>query len=230
MDFSPDQILPLLVAAVVFIFSVIVHENAHGLAAERFGDTTARDMGRITLNPIPHIDPLGTIIMPALMLITGVPLIGWAKPVPVNPANFRNPIVHDAYVAAVGPLSNFSLAAGGTVLYIIVELVFKHVPGLLESSGNAHDFFQLLCGNLIWINCILGVFNLIPIPPLDGHWILFMYLPSRWAEVLAAIRPYGFFILIVLLWTGVLRWILVVAAEPLGSGLIHIVRFARAAL
>lgn len=223
MDMSPDQILQLIVAIVVFIFSVMVHENAHGLAAERFGDPTARDMGRITLNPLPHIDPIGTVLMPALMIFSGVPLIGWAKPVPVNSANFRNPIVQDAYVAAAGPISNFILALAGTALYIIVLLFYKHFPGLQDSAGNSLIFFRALCQNLIIINCVLGIFNLIPIPPLDGHWILFRYLPSRYAELLASIRPYGFFILIILLWTGVLGWIISVPMQFIAGGLLNIV-------
>jgi len=195
---SPDQILNVLVWGVSLLFSVIVHENAHGLAAERFGDPTARELGRITMNPIPHIDPLGTIILPALMMISGGPVIGWAKPVPINPSNFRNPLRDDAYVAAVGPLSNFSLAAAGTLVLIVVGLLFKHIPALQDGSGNAFLFFSMLCGTLIQINCLLGIFNLIPVPPLDGHWVLLRYLPSRWAAVLAMLRPYGFFILIVI--------------------------------
>ncbi len=214
----------------MLIFSLVVHENAHGLMADRFGDSTAREMGRITMNPLPHIDPIGTVLLPALMMLSGVPLIGWAKPVPVNPANFRNPIVHDAYVAAAGPISNFILAVGGTVLFIIVGLTFKHFPGLRDSAGNSFVFFQLLCVSLIQINCVLGIFNLIPIPPLDGHWILFRYLPSRWASMLAAIRPYGFFILIALLWTGVLGRIIIVPMELISGGLFGLVKTAVSAL
>ena len=223
MDMSPDQILQMIVAIAVFIFSVMVHENAHGLAAERFGDPTARELGRITLNPIPHIDPIGTVLMPALMMFSGIPLIGWAKPVPVNSANFRNPVVHDAYVAAAGPISNFILALAGTVLYIMVLLFYKHVPGLHESGGNSLMFFRALFQNLIIINCVLGIFNLIPIPPLDGHWILIRYLPPRYAELFASIRPYGFFILIVLLWTGVLGWIITIPMQFIAGGLLNIV-------
>lgn len=230
MDMSPDKILQVAVWAVVLLFSVIVHENAHGIAANRFGDSTAVDAGRVTMNPLPHIDPIGTILVPALMMISGAPLIGWAKPVPVNPGNFRNPVVHDAYVAAAGPLSNFVLAVGATVLFIVVGLTYKHVPGLHEGGGNSFLFFQLLFINLIQINCILGIFNLIPIPPLDGHWILFRYLPARWGEVLASIRPYGFLILIALLWTGLLGRILVVPMELISGGLFGIVRTAVAHL
>jgi len=226
MSFSPDQILEGAVSALVLVFSVVVHENAHGIAAEKFGDTTARDMGRITMNPLPHVDPIGTVVMPLIAILTRIPLLAWAKPVPINPANFRNPIVHDSYVAAAGPLSNFLLAVGGTALFVIVGLVFKHFPALGESGGNSFLFFQLLCVNLIQINCVLGVFNLLPVPPLDGHWILFRFLPSKWAGVLAGLRPYGFFILIALLSTGFLWRIIAFPVESMINGLIGVVRFA----
>lgn len=196
----------MLVSVMVFVFSVVVHENAHGLAAERYGDPTARDAGRITMNPLPHLDPVGSIILPLFAYISGFPLLGWAKPVPVNSANLRNPIVHNAYVAAAGPISNFMLALAGTLLWIVVLLLYKHVPFLAAVGGeNSLLFFRVLCKAMIYINCVLGIFNLIPVPPLDGHWILFRYLPPRYAEMLAAIRPYGFFILIALLWTGIIR-------------------------
>jgi Zn-dependent protease len=230
MGITPDQLLEGSVTAIVLVFSVVFHENAHGLAAERFGDTTARDLGRITMNPLPHVDLVGTVFMPLLAIFTRIPLLAWAKPVPINPANFRNPIVHDSYVAAVGPASNFLLALGGTVLFIIVGLVFKHVPGLGANGGNSFLFFQLLCLNLIQINCILGVFNLMPIPPLDGHWILFRFLPPRGAEMLASIRPYGFFILIGLLATGILWRIIGPPVELMIHGLIGLVRFSVGAL
>jgi Zn-dependent protease len=206
---APDQILSILVGFTVFVFSVVVHENAHGLAAERFGDPTARDAGRITMNPLPHIDPVGSIMLPLFAFISSIPFIGWAKPVPVNSANLRNPIVHNAYVAAAGPISNFLLALAGTLLYIVVLLFYKHVP-FLAAGGGQHSllFFGALCSSMIQINCVLGIFNLIPVPPLDGHWILFRYLPPRYAQMLAAMRPYGFFILIALLWTGAIRIII----------------------
>jgi Zn-dependent protease len=230
MDFSPDQILQGAITALVLVFSVVVHENSHGIAAERFGDSTARDMGRITMNPLPHVDPIGTVLMPLLAIFTRVPLLAWAKPVPVNPANFRNPIVHDSYVAAAGPLSNFALALGGTALYTVVGLVFKHVPALGQNGGNSFLFFRLLCINLIQINVVLGMFNLLPIPPLDGHWILFRFLPPRWSEMLASLRPYGFFILMALLATGILWRIIGPPVELMISGLIGIVRLAVTAL
>lgn len=207
---DPQMVLQYLVAFVVLVFSIIVHENAHGLAAERFGDPTARLMGRITMNPLPHIDPIGSVVVPVIFATMGGAMFGWAKPVPVNSANLRNPIVHNAYVAAAGPASNFLLALLGTLLYIIVGLVYKHSPALHIGAGNSWLFFEVLCVSLIRINCVLGIFNLIPIPPLDGHWILFRYLPPRYAAVLAAIRPYGFIILILLVISPIpiLWWII----------------------
>ncbi len=200
--------LTAAVGLVAFIFSVIVHENAHGLAAERFGDSTARDLGRITMNPIPHIDPIGSILLPLAAFLSGIPFLGWAKPVPVNGANLRNPVVHGAYVAAAGPASNFLLAFAAAILWIVVGLVFKHVPGLLESGERSLYFFNTLCSSLIMVNCVLAMFNLLPIPPLDGHWILMRYLPPGPREALASIGRWGFFILILLLWSGILWRIL----------------------
>ena len=226
---TPDQILYAVVGFVVFVFSVVVHENAHGLAAERYGDLTARASGRITMNPVPHIDPVGSIILPLLAFVSSIPFIGWAKPVPVNSANLRNPIVHNAYVAAAGPASNFILAIAGTLLYIVVMVSYKHFPALLNSGENTLLFLQTLCRSMIQINCVLGVFNLIPVPPLDGHWILFRYLPPRGAEILASIRPYGFFILIGLLWTGVIGILLhTVSLKLLSGNLIKLVQIAYA--
>jgi len=204
---TPD-FLTAAVGLVAFIFSVIVHENAHGLAAERFGDPTARDLGRITMNPIPHIDPIGSILLPLAAFLSGIPFLGWAKPVPVNGANLRNPVVHGAYVAAAGPISNFLLALAAAVLWIIVGLVFKHVPGLIESGERSLYFFNTLCSSLIMINCVLAMFNLLPVPPLDGHWILMRYLPPGPREALRSIGRFGFFILILLLWSGLLWRIL----------------------
>lgn len=200
---TPD-ILTAAVSLVAFIFSVIVHENAHGLAAERFGDTTARDLGRITMNPIPHIDPIGSLLLPIAAFVSGVPFLGWAKPVPVNPANLRNPVVHNAYVAAAGPASNFLLALAAALLWIVVGVAFKYVPGLAENGARSLLFFNTLCSSLITLNCVLAIFNLLPIPPLDGHWIMMRYLPPGPREALASVGRWGFFILIALLWSGLL--------------------------
>ncbi len=198
------EFLTKAVQFTAFLFSVIVHENAHGLVAEHFGDTTARDRGRITLNPVPHIDFFGSILMPMAAFFGNIPFIGWAKPVPVNSANLRNPVVHNAYVAAAGPASNFLLAFAASVLWIVVALAYKHLPGLAFNGQRAFYFFNTLCSSLISINCLLAIFNLLPIPPLDGHWILIRYLPAGPRMALASVGRWGFFILILLLWTGLL--------------------------
>ena len=215
------ELLNKIVGFITFLFSVIVHEDAHGLVAEHFGDTTARDLGRITLNPIPHIDPIGSVLLPIAAFLSGVPFIGWAKPVPVNPANLRNPVVDNAYVAAAGPTSNFLLAFAAAILWIVVTVVFKHVPGLLANGERTLFFFNTLCGNLITINCVLAIFNLLPIPPLDGHWILMRYLPPGPREALASIGRFGFFILIALLWSGLL-WRIIGPVLSLVVGWYHL--------
>ncbi len=208
LEFLNENVLMIAVSYVAFLFSLVVHENAHGWTAERFGDPTARDLGRITMNPLPHIDPMGTVILPLASAIWQIPLLGWAKPVPVNSANLRNPVVQNAYVAAAGPASNLLLALATTIVWIIVELLFAHVPGLAVSGERSHLFFNTLCFAMIRVNCVLALFNLLPIPPLDGHWILMRYLPPGPREALASIGPYGFFILLALMWTGVLNRIL----------------------
>ena len=196
--------LAMILGFVVFVFSIVVHENAHGIAANYFGDPTARLSGRLTLNPIPHIDPVGSVLLPLVSRISGVPFLGWAKPVPVNPANLRNPLVHNAYVAAAGPASNFLLAFSGAAILILVGLAYKHVPGLTAQDSRTLLFFEILCGNLIRLNCILGIFNLLPLPPLDGHWILMRFLPPGPRAAFASIGRFGFLILIGLLWSGIL--------------------------
>lgn len=226
---TPD-FLTAAVGLVAFIFSVIVHENAHGLAAERFGDPTARELGRITMNPIPHIDPIGSILLPLAAFLSGIPFLGWAKPVPVNGANLRNPVVHGAYVAAAGPISNFLLALAAALLWIIVGLVFKHVPGLIESGERSLYFFNTLCSSLIMVNCVLAMFNLLPIPPLDGHWILMRYLPPGPREALRSIGRWGFFILILLLWSGLLWRVLGPPLSAVVSGYHFLVTSAVRAL
>jgi len=200
---NPD-VLIAVVQIVVFIFAVVVHENAHGLAAEHFGDPTARMLGRITMNPIPHLDPIGSVLMPVASYLTGVPLIGWAKPVPVNPANLRNPVVQNAYVAAAGPISNFILAFAAAIVWIIVLAVFGNVPGLAANGERSLLFFNTLCSSAIAVNCWLAIFNLLPVPPLDGHWILMRYLPPGPREALANIGRFGFIIVMLMMWSGLL--------------------------
>jgi len=212
----------MAVGFIVLIFSIIVHENAHGLAAEYFGDPTARALGRITMNPLPHIDPVGSIIVP-LVAMTGGYMFGWAKPVPVNTANLRNPVVHNAYVAAAGPLSNLLLALAGSILWAIVGIVAGIIPGLDPANSRSLLFFNTLCGTMIMWNSVLAIFNLLPIPPLDGHWILIRFLPPGPREKFASIGRYGFLILLGLMMSGILWKILAIPVTLTVNGYYAIV-------
>lgn len=176
------------ISIIILLFSVILHEVMHGLVALKFGDHTAQKMGRLTLNPIPHIDLFGTILLPALLIFTGSPvLFGWAKPVPVNPLNFRNIRKGEFFVAAAGIGANFGLA-------IIAALIFHLLDGLPFT-------FPALIGNLLHytmtINLVLGIFNLFPIPPLDGSKILLSQLPYNLARSYQRLEPYGILILLI---------------------------------
>lgn len=181
------QILAL--GIVILVFSVILHEVMHGLVALKFGDTTAQRAGRLTLNPLPHIDLIGTILLPLLSILSGGPLLAWAKPVPVNPLNFKNIKKGELFVSAAGVLANFGLA-------IFCALVFR----ILEASPVT---FPALVGSLlrygVLINLLLGVFNLLPIPPLDGSKILLSQLPYRLAKEYIKLERYGFLILMFLI-------------------------------
>lgn len=188
-----------LIVVPVLLFSVVVHECAHGLAAERAGDPTARMLGRITLNPLPHIDPIGSILVPIILLLTGSTIFfAWAKPVPVNPRNFGRPRRDDIMVSIAGPISNLLLALGFTVLLMVVVAVVPH-----DSSFWRGPYFQVF-HYAIWINLILALFNLIPIPPLDGSHILENLLPYEAARKYAALRPYGFMLLMAAMYFNLL--------------------------
>lgn len=176
----------------MLLFSVVIHEISHGWMALKLGDSTAKDMGRLTLNPIPHIDPIGSILVPAMSLLAaGTVFIAWAKPVPVNPANFRNFRRDDILVSVVGPISNLVVALGCAIFYIIVELLFGPVNLIGEGIGrDAVLFFLKMFSFGITMNIFLAVFNLIPVPPLDGSHVLASFLPPEIAE---RYRQVGFF-------------------------------------
>ena len=178
------------ISIIILLFSIILHEVMHGLVALKFGDTTAQRAGRLTLNPIPHIDLFGTILLPALLIFTGSPILfGWAKPVPVNPLNFSSLRKGEFFVSAAGILSNFGLAILAAVLYHILNA--------------APIVFPALIGNLLHytvvINLVLGVFNLFPVPPLDGSKILLSQLPYKLAKQYLKLERYGFLILLILM-------------------------------
>lgn len=174
----------------VLLFSVIAHEVMHGYVALKFGDTTAQRAGRLTLNPIPHIDLFGTILLPALLIFTGSPILfGWAKPVPVNPLNFSNLRKGELLVSAAGILANFGLAIAATLIYHLLNALPQNFPFLI---GALLKFTAM-------INLVLGVFNLFPIPPLDGSKILLSQLPYNLAKEYQKLEPYGFLLLLILL-------------------------------
>jgi Zn-dependent protease len=185
--------LELLVFLAVLILSLSFHEAAHAWTANRLGDPTARLLGRLTLNPLSHVDVVGTILFPVLASLSGFPLIGWAKPVPVNSANLRSPRRDFAVVAAAGPASNLLLAFGGILLLALVVTE--------EVTGAWHLAFLRY---FVQMNVLLAAFNLLPVPPLDGGNILAGVVPERGAQVLDRIRPYGIIVLYVLVFADVL--------------------------
>jgi len=176
----------------VLIFAITIHEFAHGWAAYKLGDPTAKYMGRLTLNPLAHIDPFGTIILPLLLVLMRIPPIGWAKPVPVNSMSLNNPKRDMFWVGIAGPSANFALA-------IILSIIIKAAPFLAQNLVGQVIVFAVI------INVILGVFNLMPIPPLDGSRIISALLPYKYLASYNKIQPYGFFLIILLLWSGILR-------------------------
>ncbi len=190
------EILSRILAYVVLLFSITIHESAHGWTANKFGDPTAYNMGRVTLNPIPHIDPIGTLLFPLIMMITGIPFIGWAKPVPVNPYNLKDPKKDNLWISFSGPLSNLMAAGAFIIAGVILKSMFI-LPSII--------LLILFYGALI--NSILAVFNLIPIPPLDGSGILMGFLSDEAAEKYEQIRPFGFLIILGLLFIGFLNLI-----------------------
>jgi len=184
------------------IFAITVHEVAHGWVAKKYGDNTASSQGRLTLNPIKHIDLLGTIILPGILLITGTGFIfGWAKPVPVDPRNFKNPLRDMAIVALAGPVSNLLMAVGWA---LVTRL------GVTIGAGAENISLPLIYTGVagISINLVLALINLLPIPPLDGSRILTGILPSYWAWQYNRLERYGFIILLLLLYTNLLGAIL----------------------
>jgi len=184
----------IAVYALPILFAITVHEAAHGYAAKYFGDLTAEKLGRITLNPLKHIDLFGTIILPALTVMLGGILFGWAKPVPVNFANLKQPKKDMLWVAAAGPASNFVMA----VCWALLLNYANYAP------NTAVNFLAEMSLAGISINLVLMVLNLLPMPPLDGGRIAVSLLPTPMAIQLARLEQYGFIILIVLMFTGIL--------------------------
>jgi Zn-dependent protease len=195
-----------------FILALSIHEASHAFAAYLFGDQTAKLEGRLTLNPVAHVDPIGTLLLPAIAAITHFPLIGWAKPVPVNPYNLKDPKLDHAFIAGAGPLSNLLQAAAYTgILWLMVPLTGTISRAYSISSYSSADWvifiLAMFCIGGIIINLLLAIFNLIPIPPLDGGWILGGVLPDAAAEVLRSLASIGFVIIIMLVYAGFFSFI-----------------------
>jgi Zn-dependent protease len=200
----------------VLIMSAVMHEYMHGWVAYKLGDNTAKDMGRLTLNPVNHLDPIGSIILPLLLVLskTGF-IIGWAKPVPYNPYNLRDPKYGDLKVAIGGPGTNLAIAiifgivarltpiAANIKQMLVIGFLRGDYDYLLgQMHGSLINSIFILSGIICFINLLLMIFNLIPIPPLDGSKVLMTFLPFNWQIRMHRIEPYGFFIIIFLLMFG----------------------------
>lgn len=185
-----EFILEIIIVLVVILFSMMLHELAHGLVAYKLGDDTAKEDGRLTLNPLKHLDPWLSVAMPLLLLISGGPIFGGAKPVPVNSYKLKYGPWGMALVAIAGPLTNFLIA--------FIAFLVGFYSGALSSSGIAGEIFS----NLVMVNLGFGIFNLIPIPPLDGSRVLYAISPDPIRDLLDRIEPYGIMVVLILVVVG----------------------------
>lgn len=191
----------LLILFLILLFSLTVHESAHAWTADRLGDSTGRLLGRISLNPVVHVDPIGTIVLPLVAFATGAPIIGWAKPVPVGLRNLAHPRRDFLFIAAAGPASNLLLA-------VLASIVLRLAP-LEPSAGDVVLPVRMIGTTALQLNLLLAVFNMVPVPPLDGGTVLAGLLPERVADGYdRVVRPYGFLILYALLLTGALSYMI----------------------
>ena len=200
------HILEIILSLIAVFTAIVLHEFSHGYIAFRLGDPTAKVQGRLTLNPLAHIDPIGTILVPIVLVIFRSPfLFGWAKPVPINPNYFRNPYKGMFYVAMAGPLMNIALALGTSAIGRLAILITP--SSLLYGQSFFAYFVQTmfyLLGFFVVINIILAVFNMLPIPPLDGSRVLTYFLPPEGKHVMMQLERYGFLIILALLYLGAL--------------------------
>lgn len=185
-----ENAIPFIFNIAILIFSIVVHEVSHGYAALMQGDKTAQYEGRLTLNPLKHLEWFGSVLLPTISYLAGGFIFGWAKPVPYNPYNLRNQKWGPALVAAAGPISNISIA-------VVFGLIIRFLPGLSGTlSGTFILNFLNIAGLIVLLNLVLAFFNLVPIPPLDGSKLLFAFLPYRWNNVQTFMEQYGLFLLL----------------------------------
>jgi Zn-dependent protease len=201
----------ILFKVIAFLFAISFHESAHAWMANRCGDPTARMLGRITLNPIKHIDPIGTVVLPLIAMVTGYPLLGWAKPTPVDPSNFKNQVADDILTSVVGPISNFIVASGAVIVLLAISFTSQtgreivhalpfvdsnHLDALAAQTTSLLLPLSLLFYELMVMNVVLGVFNLIPVPPLDGSHVLRHFLPDSIRRVYDTMGWFGLLALV----------------------------------
>ena len=202
------DIAQIFIAFIVLLFSLTVHEMAHAWTADRLGDPTARLLGRVSLNPLVHADPIGTVLFPLVAMTTGAPLIGWAKPEPVNPRRLGRPQRDYVLVAAAGPASNLVMAFVAASVLAVLHAGGAVAPQTLGETNVSAPVAALL-SQAIRLNVLLAVFNMIPIPPLDGGNVLGGLLPYRMAALFNRVRPYGFLLLYALILTGGFQYLVV---------------------
>jgi Zn-dependent protease len=205
-----EHLLSIAFQAIAFLFAISIHESAHAFTAWRCGDPTAKMLGRVSLNPIRHIDPFGTVILPLIAMLTHLPVIGWAKPTPVDPRNFRHPIRDDIFTSVAGPVSNFAVAAVAEIAMVVISAsspLGRGIVGTMAMTyGGAVDTLQAgsilvpitgMLYTLLFINVLLGVFNLIPVPPLDGSHVVRHVLSDSARQIYDRVGMIGLLILVV---------------------------------
>ena len=215
MEISPNQVADFILSMVAFLFSASVHESAHAWMSSRFGDDLARSQGRISLNPLVHIDPIGTLLFPAIAFFTNVPLIGWAKATPVNPLAWRDKRKANLWVSAAGVVCNFIMAI---LAGIAIRLLYSF--GIIDVGDGQNLLIPVMSGSMVAVgavslletffivNVMLGIFNLLPIPPLDGSGILSSLLPPSFEEGMEQVQQFGFLLLFIAVFTGIVGKIL----------------------